>query len=284
MLSIKRLILKIYSTHKLAILIFSLFILTPLKSTYAQNHELSDKERREIAERIIETSDYIFVGTIKGGRSYESYDYHSILSSLTIEVSHVLKGENLKNGSIEFLQAGGTVGNKSCYPSHGSYIYFENGVKEDELIFFCKSTDLPSPDDLNKFDNTHKIEIKSKPINLTRRFSKEYEIGGLGEMRFDTKENFFTFLSEFPELNIPRSDKKSSKKKENGDEKELDETIEYTIKNQQVVEEDNELFYSFDIYDEVTTDNLFQVIFYFGFSYNTDAFGESTISDSLIVC
>ena len=73
-----------------------------------------------------------------------------------------MKGENLKNGSIEFLQAGGTVGNKSCYPSHGSYIYFENGVKEDELIFFCKSTDLPSPDDLNKFDNTHKIEIKSK--------------------------------------------------------------------------------------------------------------------------
>ena len=168
------------------------------------------KRSKATAEKIIKESPYIFEGTVIKSESFIGKDKDFYTSNI-IQINKILRGKDLKLGTIEIITHGGDATFEDPrYP--GTYrvwmpcqdcreLYLGQGQSK---MFFC----IPSDTNLTVLnintDNT--IRLKTKKWYFGYAIGLPKTDGGIAWMNlsFKNREELYGFLSKHDDITIPK--------------------------------------------------------------------------------
>lgn len=179
---------------KKTVLIFALLFCSLFTKTHAQFYE-PDAETLQL----LNSADYIFEGMVLDDKSYYNDDKTKIFTTSKVTITKVYKGD-LKEGTVELISEGGRIGLDER---------IERGVispgYKESAIFLCKKSAFKSASK-ETFDNTIKLDLLNKYANCllySESTQPKFELFGLNEIYFKTKQDFENFLLKVKGVKIP---------------------------------------------------------------------------------
>ncbi len=308
-------------------LTFFLFLLIANSNAKSFAQELIPYEeplasRMEKSKKIVQEAEFIFEGIYISETVQHTENHNLSIVKSKFLVQHVYKG-NLKLGTVIIEQMGPvahfiTEIKKDIYGKEYEWITAvgtnltshsrgQDYSKYNTTIFFCNAKQLP--DVVNdSIDNKEILEfIPSKPSTVNfANYNPEFEffeMGGLHNLLFKTKADFYKFLQEsdstivLPLTESERAKRDSlifmnrierrnktldslrkefSKPSNDGKGKLIKKigNIDYSIVNLQLTSTSTERFFEFDVYTQVNQTNTFFESSVLTFTYNTAVFGS----------
>ena len=174
-------------------------------------------------EDFFRKADFIFEGENIESYNYLSNDSTKVYSTGVIRITEIYKGgDKLKAGKIRLIMDAGSY----------TDIRIENGVDKSfsldynlnsscdlgrKNIYFCTVSDFPKGSLDIKIDNNIVVKLlRNEPYaNLCFSDTEDYnfEMYGLNNLYFKTKQDFYDYASKFRHISIPGSVKKKAEQR-----------------------------------------------------------------------
>lgn len=267
-------------------------------------------------DQFFQKADYIIEGEAIQGETTLSKDSSVVNRQILFEITEVYKG-NLSKGTVELILESGEfhLGGEQLGVTI-KYNADDNMNLGGKMILFCKKSsakrlfekpDVDNPTTLALLDDKH-----SAGLYYSRDYNYNFELFGLNHLYFNTKQDFYQYLSNFKGTVLPEESgikKKALLKSGSVDEygqmqgyiKSLIETCNYykankpmlksataagdiylSVANQKVVYSASKWYYEFDVNANSGLSGTFLQNIFLELDYSKTAFGANISSGSKV--
>jgi len=174
--------------------LIALVILTVnVNAQWYDHFSQEEKERKSI--EVINTAEYMAEGRVLDKKCFYGNDGKTIYTDITLSVNHWYKrsGED----SIHVVMKGGAIGADQQYDDHST-----GPVLHKNLTYFILLK--------NKSENTYKL-LNENSVSSYGRYSRswtdDFHIKAFYDLKFQSVDEFHTFISKVNGVSIPRKKK-----------------------------------------------------------------------------